>query len=85
MPRVWTRAALQEILLLAHGIGGLRALKEVILVRASSDEEDGEGVLSEDLTDHGLPETILQSLTNAQLEMDTVVLVDVSSHVRLRR
>ena len=75
-------AGLQEIFRLAHGVGGLRSLKEVVLIRMTQVVEDPSHP-SRPLD--SFIDTLLQALANCQTCFDKVVLVDLSSSIRLQR
>lgn len=66
---------LQEVLLLAEGLGGLHSLKEVVLLRRHIDGEDQQ--------DFGLVEVSLRALSHTRINYSRVVIEDLLGDVRL--
>lgn len=77
-----TYAGLQNVLKLAHGIGGLRSLKKVFLIRERQDVAGPSQPSQPSIT---FIETLLQALANCRNRFDKVVLVDSSSSIRLQK
>ena len=61
------------MLFLSQGLGNLRALKEVVLMRQGKD------------SDSGFVEMAIRALSNTQILYDCIVLEDQASMVMLRR